>query len=108
MRDRAGSAAAPAARCRNRRRGSFMMAPPPASSWSTSSLSNGDEHIGEFLRPVHHHVVAAGDADELPTPIILEASAELLERRRLPPGGKNVHALWHLPATQCELLLECC
>ena len=71
-------------------------------------LSGGDEHIGEFLRPIHHHVVAAGDADELPAPIILEASAELLERRRLISGSKNVHALWHLPATQYELLLEGC
>src|SRR5262249_29074922 len=71
------------------RKGSFMMAAPAG-----PSLSGGDEHIGEFLRPVHHHVVAAG--------------AKLLKRRRLPPGGKNVHALWHLPTTQCELLLECC
>src|SRR6516164_2775287 len=103
MRRTAGSAAALAARCRKFRRGSFMMAAP-----SGPSLSGGDEHIGEFLRPVHHHVVAAGDADELPAPIILEASAKLLKRRRLVPGGKNVHALWHLPTTQCELLLECC
>src|SRR5262245_38736852 len=71
------------------------------------ALSGGDEHIGELLRPVHHHVVAAGDADELPAPIILEASAELLERRRLPSGGKHVRVLPHLPATEYELLLKC-
>jgi hypothetical protein len=43
-------------------------------------LGGGDKHIGEFLRPVHHHVVTAVDADELPAPIIFEPCGELLER----------------------------
>jgi hypothetical protein len=46
----------------------------------SSPLSGGDERSGQFLRPVHHHLVAAGYADELPVPIILKARAELLER----------------------------
>jgi hypothetical protein len=53
------------------------------------------------------HVVTAGKADELPASIVLEARAELLERRRLPADGKYVPALRYLPATDFELLLEC-
>jgi len=45
------------------------------------------------MRPIHHNVTAAGDADELPGPAVLEARAGLLERRRSPSGGKNVHAI---------------
>ena len=47
---------------------------------STSRLSGGDKHIGEFLWSVHHHVVTAVDANELPAPIIFEPCGELLER----------------------------
>src|SRR5262245_25849792 len=86
----------------------------PTIDWSkkllvriTSPLGGGDERCGEFLRLVNHHVVTAGEADELPVPIVLVARAELLKRRRLPAGGKHVHALWHLSTTKCELLLEC-
>src|SRR5262245_49860711 len=43
------------------------------------SLSGGDERGGEFLRPVHHHVVTACEADQLPATIVFEARAELLE-----------------------------
>jgi hypothetical protein len=43
------------------------------------SLSGGDERGGEFLRLVHHHVVTACEADQLPAPIVFEARAELLE-----------------------------
>jgi hypothetical protein len=59
------------------------------------------------VRLIHHHVVPAGEADELPASIVLEARAELLERRRLPADGKYVPALRYLPATDFELLLEC-
>jgi hypothetical protein len=52
-------------------------------------LIGSDERGGKFLRPVHHNVMAAGDADELPGPVVLEARAELLERRRSPSGGKK-------------------
>ena len=65
------------------------------------ALSGGDKRVGEFLRPVYHHIMAAGDVDELPVSIVLVAHAELLERRRPPAGGKNVHALRYLPATKC-------
>jgi hypothetical protein len=52
--------------------------------------------------------VAAGEADELPASIILEARAELLERRRLPAGGKHVHAIYPtlrlvLPSSACDI-----
>ena len=43
------------------------------------SLSGGDERGGEFLRPVHHHVVTACEADQLAASIVFEARAELLE-----------------------------
>src|SRR5262245_18392981 len=42
----------------------------------TSPLGGGDDRCGEFLRLVNHHVVAAGDADELPVPIVLVVRAE--------------------------------
>src|SRR5262249_30817460 len=71
------------------------------------TLDGCDEYISEFLWPVHHNVVTAGHADELPAPIILWARAELLKRRRPPSGGKNVRALPHLPANESELLLKC-
>jgi len=29
------------------------------------ALSGRDKRVGKFPRPVYHHVVAAGDADEL-------------------------------------------
>ena len=54
-------------------------------------LSGSDERGGKFLRPVHHNVMAAGDADELPGPVVLEARAELLERRRLPKRRQEIY-----------------
>jgi hypothetical protein len=70
-----------------------------------ASLGSGDERGGKFLRLVNRHVVTAGKADELPASIVLEARAELLERRRLPADGKYVPALPCRPLT--SLLLEC-
>src|SRR5262249_8374764 len=48
VRETAGSAAAPAARCRNRRRGSFISIPPSLVCLFDHLVGNGDQHRRDF------------------------------------------------------------
>lgn len=44
------------------------------------SLGSGDQRGGKFLRLVQHHVMTAGETEELPASIFLETLAELVKR----------------------------